>query len=140
MEQRIIKSLILKNYTDQVQKYTFLKVLTEETVEIVKLSTSLESKSKNIFSPSGVYTMELVKTRKNWIVKSILKSEKLCIPQNFIDFLLLAELIKLIEESLKVEESTTCLSFILEYFQNNPIENCNLQGFNKNLQTYLGYI
>jgi|694.fasta_scaffold02661_44 hypothetical protein len=139
MEQKFIKCLILKNYSDELGKYVFLKILTEESVEIIKLSKSLESKSKNLFHPDKIYTLELIKTRKNWILKSILQFEQWCFPSKFQDFLLLAQIISSVDSSLKVGELTNALNFTKNYFNLVGIDKCNLQDFNEKLQIQLGY-
>lgn len=139
MEQKFTKCLILKNHSDELGKYVFLKILTEENVEIIKLSKALESKSKNLFQPDKIYTIELIKTRKNWILKSILQFEQWCFPSRFQDFLLLAQIVSSLESSLKVGELTSALSFTKKYFNLIGIDKCNLQNFNESLQVQLGY-
>lgn len=127
--------MILKRTEDSVWGVVYLKILTFRGVEIVK------TKNRGVLDlpPYQFYEAEMVKTKKNWIVKNILKSYNWCRPDSFEDYLKVAQVIECLNSSLRDGEITEIAIFLQNYFSQVEVSSIKLSCFELDLKTALGY-
>lgn len=114
MEIREISGIVISVKSDSVFKVCYLKFLTESKVETVKVSTSREeSKFQNFFDPTYIITIEIVKTRKNWILKQVLSSRKIHPVTDYSKMLKLASMFKLVDKNLTESQETEILYWLV---------------------------
>ena len=144
MQIRTIKGVFIETFHDSVLGVSYGKILTDDTLESVKFPTNLENyKYKYVIQPNFVVELELVKTRKNWIVKTILDHKAFFSPQNYTDYVNLSEIIKSLQNNILEEQKTNALEFVLSYFEYHRAKNTNFNinpiEFEKLLQKLMGY-
>jgi hypothetical protein len=138
MEFREIKGIVLRTYSDELFKFTYIKFLTESTLESIKIPTQIDSfKMNHVLNPNFLLHIEVVKTRKNWILKNILEYTRISDPKRYIDFIKQSELAKLTLAYLQEEQEANILELVIESVQN--IETLNLKEYEKKLLTRLGF-
>ena len=138
MEIRQVKGIFVNIFTDTVLNLSYGKILTEKRVESLKFPSNIENyKYKHLIQPHYLLHIEIVKTKKNWIVKSVLGHEELYKPETYDDYVKLSEISKLLSKSVIDEENTNVLYFLVAYLKN--VKHINVEAFNKLLQTNLGF-
>jgi len=140
MEFRTLTGLVLETSEDEVWNITFAKVLTEEGLETLKIPSLLKDfKQGHSIKPNNLIQIEVVKTKKNWIIKNINRTYSWCQPSSFSDYLKLTKLLEFLSKSIKVGETTNCLKFIINYFSNKNLEHVDTDHFQVSFLTYMGY-
>ncbi len=140
MEKRIITCLPLSKTNDEVFKITYLTLLTENSVESIKLPTNFDNyKYSHMIRPDYLLQVEIIKTRKNWILKNILKYEKIQDPCSYNDFLKQSEMVKIILKNTYQDQETNILPFVVETFQQKALNLINLKNFEQQLSANLGF-
>jgi hypothetical protein len=138
MEIRQVKGIFVKVFTDSVLNLSYGKILTEKRVESLRFPASLDNyKYKHLIQPHYLLHVEIIKTRKNWIVKSILGHEELYKPETYDDYVKLSEISKILSDNVIDEQDTNILYFIVTFFKNSKVLNVN--DFDKLLQKNLGF-
>jgi hypothetical protein len=141
MEQKVIKFIPLIKSSDEIFKISYLTILSEETLDSIKLPTNFDNyKYSHLIKPNYLLTGEIIKTRKNWILKSILSYEAFHQPISYSDFLKQSEICKIILKHIHQGELTNILEFLLKTFQNKPIRELDTKNFEQNLTKSLGFI
>jgi hypothetical protein len=137
-ELKTVTGIILDTFQDTMIKTSYIKVLTTDKIESIRLPSSLENyKYKYLLQPNYLLELELVKTRKNWILKDILSHESFYTPVTFEDYLSFGQLSKSIKENTRDQQQTDILGFVIEYFRVFP--KLNIQHFELRLQQALGF-
>jgi hypothetical protein len=138
MEIRQVKGIFVNVFTDSVLNLSYGKILTEKRVESLRFPAALDNyKYKHLIQPHFLLHVEIIKTRKNWIVKSILGHEELYKPETYDDYVKLSEISKILSSSVIDEESTNILYFLVTYLKN--VKHINVSEFDKLLQKNLGF-
>jgi hypothetical protein len=138
MEIRQVKGIFVGFYTDTMLNLSYGKILTEKRVESLRFPCSLDNyKHKHLMQPHYLLHLEIVKTQKNWIVKSILGHEELYKPVTYDDYVKLSEISKILSKNVIDEQSTNILYFMVTYFKN--VLNINVSDFDRMLQKNLGF-
>ncbi len=138
MEQREIWAIPLSIFTDEILPFSYIKILSDKKYESVKIGTKLEScKFRHLLNPNYLLKLELIKTRKNWIIKQVLEYKQACLPKTYHDFLKQTELIKLLQANITEDQEVVILSFILSQFAS--IARYNQAEFEQELQKRLGF-
>jgi hypothetical protein len=138
MEIRQVKGIFVHIFTDTVLNLSYGKILTEKRVESLKFPTNIENyKYKHLIQPHYLLHIEIVKTRKNWIVKSVLGHEELYKPETYDDYVKLSEISKILSGNVIDEQDTNILYFIVTFFKNSKV--LNVSNFDKLLQKNLGF-
>lgn len=118
---------------------TYLKILTEQQVETIKLPRSIhEFKYRHQLKANSLLQLELIKTRKNWILVRIISSIDFLTPDSYRDYLNLAECLKLVSANLKENQQTDTLEWLKGYFASNW-PNFNIQLFTHSFSKHLGF-
>ncbi len=131
MEIKNIWFLPLKVYSDEVLRVSYLKILTRDKFETIKLPTSLENyKFSYNLTPQNLLFGELIKTRKNWILKNILETKNLVELENFEAYLKLSEMVKIIlkyfQDDLEADILDNTISMLSE---NKHFDTTNFEEF-----------
>jgi hypothetical protein len=138
MELREIKGIVLRSYSDELFKFTYIKFLTDSTLENIKIPTQIENfKLNHVLNPNFLLHLEVVKTRKNWILKNILEYTRISDPKRYKDFIKQSELAKLTLANLQEEQEANILALVIESVQN--IESLDLKEYEKSLLVCLGF-
>lgn len=139
MEIREVQGLPIGFYHDSIVGFTYCRLLTFEGVESVKMSKSLEKLSYgHLMRPDYLVTLELKKTRKNWIVSEVLNFEPLHQTNNYAEISLYSQMIQLLQKHTRVGQDID----ILEWFTNQVdygIKHVNIQDFEVKLLHSLGF-
>ena len=140
MEFRTITALILETSLDNIWNITFIKVLTEDGVETLKIPSLIKDfKYGHLMVPNNLIQVEVVKSKKNWIVREINRSYTWCKLEAFSDYIKITKIIEFISKSIKVGETSNGLKFIVDYFSKNSLKDFNSDHFQVNFLTYMGY-
>lgn len=139
METKKFTGIVLQAYTDTIGKVSYIKVLTQDSVECYKLPTSKENyKFGYLLSPKKIITGELIKTRKNWVLTTILETRDLWQPESFADYIRLTQSIVYLSDALKEGEVTDILNKVESYFYTLK-ETLNPKEFEQFLMKNLGF-
>jgi hypothetical protein len=138
MEIRQVKGIFVSFFTDSVLNLSYGKILTEKGVESLRFPTSLDNyKYKHLIQPHYLLHIEIVKTKKNWVITSVLGHEELYKPQTYDDYVKLSEISKILGKNVIDEQITNILYFLVTYFKN--VLNINVSDFDRMLQKNLGF-
>jgi hypothetical protein len=138
MELREEWAIPLSIYSDELFPFSYVRVITPTHYESFKLSTQIEScKFKHLLNPNYTIKCELIKTRKNWILKSILEYKAICHPDAFSDYLKQAEMVKIISEHVTQDQEVEIYDFVAESLGN--LTNIKLKEFKKDISKKLGF-
>jgi hypothetical protein len=140
MESKILAGIPIKSYTDEILKITFIKLITQENCVEIKLPTNIENyKYSYLINPCNLLTCELIKTKKNWILKQIIETQTLCKPQNFAEFMQISEIQKKLKERLWEGQEIEILDFIKNFFLDKNWADLGVQNFERALDKRLGF-
>ncbi len=140
MEIRRLWLLPLDKSNDELLKVTYLKVLSLEKYESIKLPTNFENyKYQDLLDISKLLYVELVRTRKNWILKSVLEYKALLKLSSYQDFLKLAEVKGLLLSFFQEEHEAKVLEYLIFLFKTENISDIKLNDFNHKLLQLQGF-
>lgn len=139
MEHREVYGIPLKTFSDEIFKVSYIKVLTEDSLESVRLPTDIKNyKLQHLIQPSYLLNLELIKTKKNWVLKGINRFEKVCNLQTYKDYLKHTEMVNLVLKYFKEQQSFNLLSFFLHEFSTN-FNKTDVLEFESRLLRKLGF-
>jgi hypothetical protein len=140
MELREIWVWPMGFYTDEILKLSYLRVLTKDHIESIKLPTSVSNYRHNHqLNPRYLLKIELIKTRKNWILKSIIEHIELLKPDNYQGLLKLGEMTQILLKHTHTDQEVHILDFIEDTISKGDISTLNLAEFEKKLEGKLGF-
>ena len=140
MEKRDFWCLPLQTYTDEVFGVTYVRVISQTHYESLKIGTTLEKfKSRHVLSPKYLLHVEVIKTRKNWILKNVLSYREVMQMENYPDYLKQAELVKIIQKHLYENEPVTVLKWLTRYLLTHPVKEIEVAKFEEELMRELGF-
>ena len=142
MEIRQISGIFIDTYHDSILGLSYGKILTESTLESIRFPTLLDNyKYKYLIEPNQLLQLEVIKTKKNWILRSINQSQVIYQPKDYQDFVVFCEAIKFLKSNIMEQQSTSALSSIISYFESVNINNSkiNLLVFEKTISQSLGF-
>jgi hypothetical protein len=141
MEVRNLWILPLNTYTDEVLKLSYLKILTESKFETIKLPTYLaQYRYQHLMTPTNVLYVELIKTKKNWILKNILETKKILETDSYVDYLKFAEVVNIVLKYFQVDMETSLLKVFIEIFNSSPdIQNIDTKQVEEKINICLGF-
>lgn len=139
MEQREIIGIPLKVINDEIFKVTYVRFLSQTSLETIKLPTNLQDyKFGHLISPNYLLHIEVIKTKKNWILKDVLASERIANPNAYQDFLKQSEVVKLLLEYMREDQEISILPFLQT--QMSQLTTLDLLTFESQLLEELGFI
>jgi hypothetical protein len=141
MELRQVKALVLSVYQDEIARITYIKLLAEDSCQSVKISGNLAKfKHNHLLQPHILLDIELVKTRKNWILSEITNFYKIMEPENYADFQKLAAIQKLLNQSLSDGQETEILIQLVDFLQQRSLNSLSLIELEEFLLGRLGFL
>jgi|GEM_PF-948448 len=141
MELRQVKAIVLSIYEDQMAGITFIKLLTGDSCQSVKVSGALAKfKHNHLLQPHILIDAELVKTRKNWILSDITNFHRILEPTSYNDFQKLATIQKLLNQSLSDGQETDLLGNLVEFLSQQSLNDLNLISLEEFMLARLGFL
>jgi hypothetical protein len=139
MEIREITGMFVSVFTDDIMPYSYIRILTDSTVETVKLPSRFnDSKFRHYFSPYNILVLELIKTRKNWIVKDISVQESIVTNPSFDHILKHSQMLKLVSENVTEGQDIAILDWFIAQIKEAGVE-INLENFKKDLHQKINF-
>jgi len=140
MEKRTVVGLPLSIFTDSVMGLSFVKLLTNQQLEVIKIPKHIDQFNQNYLLKSvHLIEVELVKTRKNWILKEIIFFETLFNLQKYEDFLKHKEIISILLAYIKEDQMVEILPFLVSSFMKKQVEKIDFAKFEQELLVKLGF-
>jgi hypothetical protein len=138
MEIQQITGTFVEIFTDSVLGISYGKFFTFDTVISIKLPTQIDSyKYRHLLQANFLLEIEIVKTKKNWIIKNILNSKIIYEPASYNEYLLFAECIKLVRQNIREGQMTASLLSLIDYW--STCKGINLVDFDLILKKSLGF-
>ena len=135
-----VKFIVLSIYQDELAKICYLKILTENAVESVKIPAA---KEKNVFwhllEFRNLLTGNFVKTRKNWILKEIVNFTTFILPKSYLEYENVAKMQIICNKLLKDGVDTKILPFLLTESAMFELEKADFYNFEHKLLAFLGF-
>jgi hypothetical protein len=141
MENKSLRGIPLKIITEEIMKVSYVKILTDEGVETFKIPTHVQNyRLRHLLNPNFIISFEVVKTRKNWILKHIHNYQDIFqkAKYNYQDYLTISEIAKIILIYSKEDQKTGLLRFIENYLETK--DNIDLLNFEVLVLEFLGFI
>lgn len=139
MEIKEITGIPLQIFTDEIFNVSYLRFLTTEKLKVIKLPTNIQNyKLRHLINSNHLLDVELVKTKKNWILKSINSHKKLCQLEEYNDYLKHSEITNLLIKYIKEEQHVDILEFLIHSFE-NKFESHTLAEFESLILSKLGF-
>jgi hypothetical protein len=138
MQHKIIQGILFSIHTDTLYKGDYGLILTNKNVEKIKFPASFKNfKESHLMQMNMVCEVELVKTKKNWIVSKVISSQIFYTPLDYQDFLAFTQCIVELKSNLRENQDTLALFKILDFFQNR--ERVQASQFQRELLGWLGF-
>lgn len=138
MEVRCIHGLPLKIYTDSAAGFSYLTFLSSDKVESIRLPVEISLFKQNyLLSPNYMLDLELIKTKKNWVLKDILSSNLILDLKSWNDYLKHSEQTSILLEFLRQEQEVDILPWLKNFWTDQNHK--TLQEFRKELEVKLGF-
>lgn len=140
MEQREIWGLPLGYHNDSIFKVCYLRFLTERSFESIKITSRIEDyRFHHVIQPYILINAELVKTKKNWILKHINQTEQIAKPLSYKDFLLIEQYCTLTTKHIREGQETNILSWVIECISKISATPLSPHEYEKELLIKLGF-
>lgn len=138
MELREIQAIPITLYSDDIFKTSWLKVLTADSYFSIKLPTYYTGyRHTHLLNSTYHLEIEIIKTRKNWILKNINSINKTVSCQKYTDHIKLAALTKSLTKFIKEDQQLFIKDYIIAQIKN--IETFNKTIFEAELLSKLGF-
>jgi hypothetical protein len=138
MQIRQISGLLLGIFDDEILRVSYAKILTNNKLESIRLPTNVANyKYKHLLQPNHKLELELIKTRKNWILKSILGFTEIYKPNCFDEYLKYCQVVTRIKENLIEEQETHTLQFLENHLHNQT--SIDIKSFDLEFAKVLGH-
>lgn len=139
MEIREVQGLPIGFYHDSIIGFTYCRFLTFEGVESIKMTRGLEKLSYgHLMRPDYLVTLELKKTRKNWIVSDVLNYIPIHQQTDYSEISKYSQMIHLLQKHTRVGQEIDLLSWFTVQV-NYGIHQVNMRDFEVRLLHSLGF-
>lgn len=129
MEFREDTVVPIRVWQDEIMGVSFIDVLGKDQLYAVKLPSTIEKyRFGHLINPEYLLDIELVKTRKNWVLKNVSIHQRLTTPTNYDEHIKLSEMIKTIAK-LSYSEQESGLQKVLLHFLSLPLLSFDLSEF-----------
>jgi len=140
MQKKEDRGIITKIFTDKVGSFGYLSFLGQDSFYSIKVSGDpTRSPFKHLFNPNYLITVDLIKTKKNWILKDVYHSEKLHTAGKYKAYTQQAEIAHLINTYIKRDQETHLIEFIAETLRLPDPDSFDIQRFEYNLLQLSGF-
>lgn len=118
MELKEDTVIVLRVWQDHMMETSFLDVLGTRQIYSVKLPSTIDKyKFGHLINPEYLLDIELIKTRKNWILKNVSIKERLARLTTYEEHVKLSEMIKLVQKFTSTEQDTYLQSAIIPFLR-----------------------
>lgn len=139
MEVREITGLFVSVFSDDMMPCSYVRILTHHTLETVKLSARFrESKFAHYLSPYNILQVELIKTRKNWIVRDIVLIDRIVDSPSFNHILKHSQMLKLLSDNVTEGQEVSILNWFVSQIKGANAE-IGMDEFQKDLHHQLNF-
>ncbi len=140
MEKKYMRIIPFATCNDEVLNFSYILCITTSGFETIKLPAHISKLPYNHLL-SGIYAIncELTKTRKNWILKEIQKSEQILTPSTYSDYVKIEAIRAIILTYYQPNHKNDILEFILCYFEDHSIANISKIEFKTKLDIFFGF-
>jgi hypothetical protein len=126
--------------TDEALGISYMHCMSGTSFRSVKLPTVASKYTQSgILNILHLIDCQLIKTRKNWILKEIHTSTQILHPSNYVDYIMINNLRLVLQSHYNPESQTELLSQLLQYFSRNPIQTIKLPHFKQMVDQFLGF-
>jgi hypothetical protein len=140
MQIRTEKILIINSYRDEVAGIFYMRVLTENKCENLRIGKNFEKQSfKHLLQPNYLLQVELIKTVKNWILKEVFSYQVLFTPKTYSDYEKIASIQKILNQLLHEGQETDLLIHLINYFKNIELKDLKVEDFENKVLNILGF-
>ena len=141
MDLKLIKIVPISIYSDEILNFSYVKVLSEERFETIKLPLKISRyKFQHLLKPINILEVEIVKTRKNWILQNILCSESLFRFKNYVDYTKVPEIQKILLNYFQDGLETDLLNELKKLLDKNELSDINIKNFEEFVQKNMGFL
>jgi hypothetical protein len=138
MEIRQVHGLPLKIYTDTVAGFSYLTFLSNYKIEKIRLPKEFSQYKQNyLLSPNYILDLEIIKTKKNWVLKDVISSSQIINLQSWDDYLKHSEQTSILLEFLREEQEVDILIWLKNIWSQKLYK--NQLDFRKELESRLGF-
>jgi len=135
-----ITGVVIKVFSDQLLKLSYATILTPFNCQKVKLPTSFENYKYNyLLRPNYLLTLEAVKTRKNWILKSVVNYQEILNLSNYHQFEIVSQMCQKLNDKVKENQEVDSLNLFLDFLQNKELKLSLISEFETSLNKNLGF-
>jgi hypothetical protein len=139
MEIREISGLFVSVYTDDMMPYSYVRILTDSTLLTVKLPSRFrDSKFAHYCTPYNILTLEIIKTRKNWIVRDITVNRTIVEKPTFSHILKHSQMLKLLSQNITEGQNVDILEWFVAQIKGASSE-IGMDDFQKQLDQKLNF-
>jgi len=140
METRTIIGLPIWIFTDSIMKISFVNILTSTHIEVVKIAKHIdEYKHADLLKGVHIIEIDIIKTKKNWILKDIVQTQKLFQLQKYDDFMKHRDIMHMLKAYTTQEQEVTVLPFLIQKIAHHPLSSLNMKDFESELLGKLGF-
>ncbi len=138
MEIRQVHGLPLKIYTDSAAGFSYLTFLSSQKIEKIRLPREFSQFKQNyLLSPNYILDLEIIKTKKNWVLKDVINSSQVVSLKCWDDYLKHSEQTSILLEFLREEQEVDILVW-LKSIWSDKFGGSNID-FRKELEVKLGF-
>lgn len=140
MEYLETRFLVLKKNKDKLMNVTFVTGISENQVISIKLPTNIENyKQGFLISPYYILELELVKTRKNWVLKNITNFTQIFDPKKYSDHEKISQIINILNKFVHEDQEINLIDFLQRYFKGHLLTSFDMTDFESELLERLGF-
>lgn len=140
MEIRNFWMIALDPWTDDMMKLSYIKILTSEKFETIKLPTSINLyKHSHLISPENILHVEVVKTKKNWVLKNILEYKKIAHPKTYLEYTRLAYINKVLQNYFHENQDAQILDYVIKVLSSSKLNKIDIKLFENDISRRLGF-
>lgn len=138
MEIRQVHGLPLKIYTDSMAGFSYLTFLSQHKIEKIRLPKEFSQFKQNyLLSSNYILDLEIIKTKKNWVLKDVLASKQIINLKSWDDYLKHSEQTSILLEFLREEQEVDILLWLKNIWSEKLSK--NQLDFRKELEIKLGF-
>jgi hypothetical protein len=110
--------IALRVWQDELMGVSFIDVLGKEELYSIKLPSTIDKyKLGHLINPTFLLDIELVKTRKNWVLKQVSIHEQLAKPTTYDEHMILSEMIKTLARLSYSDQTTSIQGLVIQFFK-----------------------
>lgn len=139
MEVKELVGVFVSAFSDDIMGLAFIKILTFTHVEVVKVPSRLvDSKFYHYFTPYKLLSIEVVKTRKHWIVRDVSVIQTIVSDPSFDMIIRHTQMLKSLSERIIEGQEIDVLDWFLSEIKGQK-RGISTEEFDKELEYKLSF-